>query len=158
MSLRNLKQIYPDIVYICIGHGDEEENIKKLVNELNLGSQVMFFKDISDDLKNALIASSNIFVMPSIIHKKSVEGFGIAYIEAAQYGIPSLGGKDGGASDAIEHENTGVICDGNSLDEIYSSLSSMLNSNKFVEFGRNAKSNSDKFLWSNIIEEYKKIL
>ena len=55
----------------------------------------MFFKDISDNLKNALIARSNIFVMPSIKHKTSVEGFGIAYIEAAQYGIPSLGGKDG---------------------------------------------------------------
>ena len=118
----------------------------------------MFFKDISDDLKNALVASSNIFVMPSVIHKKSVEGFGIVYIEAAQYGIPSLGGKDGGGSDAIENENTGIICDGNSLDEIYSSLSSMLNSNKFVEYGRNAKSNSVKFLWWNIIEEYKKIL
>ena len=118
----------------------------------------MFFKDISDELKNALIASSNVFVMPSVIHKKSVEGFGIAYIEAAQYGVPSLGGKDGGAPDAIDHENTGVICDGNSLDEIYSSLSSMLNSNKFVEYGRNAKSKSDEFLWSNIIEEYKKIL
>ena len=118
----------------------------------------MFFKDISDELKNALIASSNVFVMPSVIHKKSVEGFGIAYVEAAQYGVPSLGGKDGGAPDAIEHENSGVICDGNNLDEIYSSLSSMLNSNKFVEYGKNAKSNSDKFLWSNIIEEYKKIL
>ena len=51
MSLRNLKQIYPDIVYICIGYGDEEENIKSLVKELDLESQVMFFKDISDDLK-----------------------------------------------------------------------------------------------------------
>ena len=30
MALRNLKQIYPDIVYICIGYGDEEENIKAL--------------------------------------------------------------------------------------------------------------------------------
>ena len=158
MSLRNLKQIYPDIVYICIGYGDEEENIKNLVKELDLVSQVMFFKDISDELKNALIASSNVFVMPSVIHKKSVEGFGIAYVEAAQYGVPSLGGKDGGAPDAIEHENSGVICDGNSLDEIYSSLSSMLSSNKFVEYGKNAKSNSDKFLWSNIIKEYKKIL
>ena len=101
MALRNLKQLYPDIVYICIGYGDEEENIKKLVEELDLTSQVMFFKDISSDLKNALVAKSNIFVMPSIIHKKSVEGFGIAYVEAAQYGIASLGGKDGGASDAI---------------------------------------------------------
>jgi phosphatidylinositol alpha-1,6-mannosyltransferase len=41
----------------------------------------MFFKDISDDLKNALVAKSNIFVMPSIIHKSSVEGFGIVYAE-----------------------------------------------------------------------------
>ena len=97
MALRNLKQIHPDIVYICIGYGDEEENIKDLVKELDLGSQVMFFKDISSDLKNSLIAKSDIFVMPSVIHKSSVEGFGIAYVEAAQYGIPSLGGKDGGA-------------------------------------------------------------
>ena len=29
MALRNLKQIYPNIIYICIGYGDEEENIKK---------------------------------------------------------------------------------------------------------------------------------
>ena len=34
--------------------------------------------------------------MPSVIHNKSVEGFGIAFIEAAQFGIPSIGGKDGG--------------------------------------------------------------
>ena len=98
MALRNLKQIYPDIVYICIGYGDEEENLKKLVEELNLGSQVMFFKDITNDLKNSLIAKSDIFVMPSIIHKTSVEGFGIAYVEAAQYGVTSLGGKDGGVT------------------------------------------------------------
>ena len=51
MALRNLKQIYPDIVYICVGYGDEEENIRKLVAELSLQGQVMFFKDISNDLK-----------------------------------------------------------------------------------------------------------
>ena len=109
MALRNLKQIYPNIVYICIGYGEEEENIKDLVKELNLGSQVMFFKDISGELKNSLIAKSDIFVMPSIIHKTSVEGFGIAYVEAAQYGLPSIGGKDGGASDAIKNNETGII-------------------------------------------------
>ena len=83
--------------------------IKKLVKELKLNKQVLFFKNISQDLKNALVAKSNIFVMPSIIYKKSVEGFGIAYVEAAQYGIPSIGGKDGGASDAINHDKTGLF-------------------------------------------------
>ena len=34
MALRNLKQIYPSIVYICIGYGDEEKNIKKLVERI----------------------------------------------------------------------------------------------------------------------------
>ena len=158
MALRNLKQKYPDIVYLCIGYGDEEENIKQLVKELNLTSQVMFFKDISDDLKNALIAKSNIFVMPSVIHKTSVEGFGISYVEAAQYGLPSLGGKDGGAKDAIEHNKTGLICDGNNLDEIYSSLDLMINEKKYFELGRNAKNLSNNFEWSKIFEKYKQIL
>jgi phosphatidylinositol alpha-1,6-mannosyltransferase len=158
MALRNLKQIYPDIIYICIGHGDEEKNIKNLVKELDLEGQVMFFKDISEDLKNALVAKSNIFVMPSIIYKSSVEGFGIAYTEAAQLSIPSIGGKDGGASDAIDHEKTGLICDGNNLDDIYSSINSMLENKKYLEYGKNAKEFVSKFDWSNIIEEYKKIL
>jgi phosphatidylinositol alpha-1,6-mannosyltransferase len=158
MALRNLKQIHPDIVYICVGYGDEEENIKKLVKELDLEAQVMFFKDISNELKNALIAKSNIFVMPSVIHKKSVEGFGIAYVEAGQYGIPSIGGKDGGAADAIEHEKTGLICDGNNLDDIYSSINSMLENKKYLEYGKNAKDTVSKFYWSNIIEKYKEIL
>ena len=158
MALRNLKQQYPDIVYICIGYGDEEQNLKKLVQELDLGSQVMFFKDISNDLKNALIAKSNIFVMPSIIHKTSVEGFGIAYVEAAQYGIPSLGGKDGGASDAISHDKTGLICDGNNLDDIYSSLNSMIENKKYHVLGKNAKEYVSKFQWDKILDEYKKIL
>ena len=158
MALRNLKQIYPDILYISIGSGDEEENIKKIVKELHLEEQVMFFKDISNELKNSLLSKSDIFVMPSIIYKKSVEGFGIAYVEAAQYGIPSIGGIDGGAADAIVHEKTGLICDGNNLDAIYSSINSMLENKKYLEYGKAAKENSVNFKWDKIIQQYKKIL
>jgi len=139
MALRNLKQIYPNIIYICVGYGEEEENIKKLVNELDLNEQVIFLKNIEQDLKNALVAQSNVFVMPSIIYKKSVEGFGIAYVEAAQYGTPSIGGKDGGASDAIKDKETGIICDGNNLEEIYSSIDLVLKNNSYKELGEKSK-------------------
>jgi len=158
MALRNLKQIYPNIIYTCIGHGKEEENIKTLVKELNLDQQFLFFKGISQDLKNALVSKSNLFVMPSIIYKKSVEGFGIAFVEAAQYGISSIGGKDGGASDAIEDGKSGKICDGNNLDEIYSNINQLLTNNSYLEFGKYAKSFVKKFEWEKIIEDYKKIL
>ena len=158
MAVRNLKEVYPDIIYTCIGYGDEEDNLKKLVIELNLQEQVKFLKDIPNDFKNALVARSNVFVMPSIIHKKSVEGFGIAYIEAAQYGIPSIGGKDGGASDAIIHEKTGLICDGNNLDDVYSSIDQIFKENKYFEYGKAAKENSSNFNWNKIIESYKRIL
>ena len=158
MAIRNLKEIYPDIIYTCIGYGDEEENLKKLVIELKLENHVVFLKDIPNDLKNALVAKSNIFIMPSIIHKNSVEGFGIAFVEAAQYGIPSIGGKDGGASDAIIHQKTGLICDGNNLEEIYSSIDNLLKENKYLEYGKEAKLNSQNFHWNKIIENYKAIL
>ena len=158
MALKNLKQIYPDIVYICVGYGEEEGNIKKLVKELDLETQVMFFKNISDGMKNALVSKSDIFVMPSIIHNKSVEGFGIVYAEAGLYGIPSIGGKDGGASDAIDHGKTGLICNGNNLDDIYSSIKLILDNKKYLEYGKNAKSYVTKFYWPNIIKEFKKIL
>ncbi len=158
MAIRNLKELYPSIIYICIGYGEEEENLKKLVNELNLNNHVIFLKNIETGLKNALVCKSNIFVMPSIIHNKSVEGFGIAYIEAAQYGIPSIGGKDGGASDAILHEKTGLICDGNNLEEIYSSIDKMLKDHKYREYGKEAKKFSENFYWDKIIKSYQKIL
>ncbi len=158
MAIRNLKEIYPDIIYICIGSGDDEENLKKLVIELKLENQIVFLRDVPNDLKNALVAKSNIFIMPSIIYKKSVEGFGIAFVEAAQHGIPSIGGKDGGAADAIIHEKTGLICDGNNLNEIYSSIDTLFKENKHIEYGKAAKLNSENFHWNKIIDSYKKIL
>ena len=158
MALRNLKQIYPNIVYTCIGYGDEEENLKKLTKELKLNQQVLFLKNINQDLKNSLVSKSNVFVMPSIIHKNSVEGFGIAYVEAAQCGVPSFGGKDGGAPDAIKNKETGIICDGNNLEEIYSSIDSMLKNNLYKEFGKKAKEYAKKFEWENTVKEYLNIL
>ena len=157
MVVKNLKELYPNIIYICIGYGEEEQKLKKLANELKLNDHVIFIKNIDSDYKNALVSKSDIFVMPSIKYKKSVEGFGIAFIEAAQYGIPSLGGIDGGESDAIVQNETGILCDGNNIDEIYEGIKDLLKEKKYIQFGKNAKIYSEKFHWEKIILEYIKI-
>ena len=154
MLIKNLKSKFPKIKYISIGFGEEENNLLKLKKEFNLEKEVTFLKNVDQDLKIALIASSNLFLMPSRIEKKSVEGFGISFVEAASYGVGSIGGKDGGAPDAISHNKTGLICDGNDLTSIYDSVISFLKDDSFVKYGKNAKEFSEKFHWDKVIKKY----
>jgi len=154
MLIKNLKPKYPKIKYICVGSGKEENNLLKLTKELSLENEVVFLKNIEEDLKIALLASSNVFLMPSRIEKTSVEGFGISFIEAASYGLGSIGGKDGGASDAIEHNKTGLICDGNDLNSIYENVIDCFSNEKFISFGNNAQKFSENFYWNKIVRNY----
>ena len=62
------------------------------------------------------------------------------------------------ASDAIKDKETGIICDGNNLDEIYSSIDLVLKNNSYKELGKKAKDYVTKFEWNNIVSEYLKIL
>ena len=105
-------------------------------------------------LKFALIKNANLFLMPSIVVKKSVEGFGISFIEAASYGVGSIGGKDGGASDAIINDKTGLICNGNEIDSIYGSIIKFFQNENYKSFGLNALKFSENFNWNNIIKKY----
>ena len=158
MLIKNLKPKFPKIKYVSIGFGDEENNLIKLSKELSLEHEVTFLKNIDENLKLALIAESNLFLMPSRIEKKSVEGFGISFTEAASYGIGSIGGKDGGASDAISHNKTGLICDGNDLDSIYESVINFFKDENYIKFGKNAKKFSEDFHWNKVVKNYLKLI
>jgi len=158
MSIKNLKTKFPKIKYISIGEGKEETNLAKLSKELSIENDVLFLKNVDFDLKTALISEANLFLMPNRIEKKSVEGFGISFMEAASYGVGSIGGKDGGSIDAISHNKTGIICDGEDLDSIYKSIIIFFKNNNFVEFGKNAKKFSESFYWEKIIKNYLKLI
>ena len=158
MLIKNLKPKFPKIKYISIGGGKEEKNLLKLCKELNLENETVFLKDIKFDLKIALISESNLFLMPSRIEGKSVEGFGISFIEAASYGVGSIGGKDGGASDAISHNKTGLICNGNDLNSIYESVMNFFQNENYLKFGKAAKDFSEKFYWNKVIKNYLKLI
>ena len=158
MLIKNLKPKFPKIKYISIGSGKEKENLLKLCKELNLEKEVTFLKNIDFNFKNALIAESNLYLMPSRIEKKSVEGFGISFIEAASYGVGSIGGKDGGAPDAIDHKKTGLLCDGNDLNSIYDSVLNFFQNENFIKYGKNAKEFSENFHWNKIVKNYLKLI
>ena len=93
MCLRNLKEKFPKIKYVSIGDGEEKKNFRTWLKELKIENQVVILNNTNQKLKAALIKNSQLFLMPSIIFKKSVEGFGISFVEAASYGKGSIGGK-----------------------------------------------------------------
>ena len=154
MCIKNLKSKFPKIKYISIGDGEEEEKLILLKKELGLGEEVLFLKKVEEQLKLALIKNSNLFLMPSIIHKNSVEGFGITFIEAASYGVGSIGGQDGGERDAIKDKETGLICDGRDINSIYENIIKFFENQNDKRYGLNALQFSERFKWSNIIKKY----
>ena len=158
MAVKNLKNKFEKVKYISVGSGDEEKNLKKLTTELGIQNEVIFLKDIEENLKLSLIETSNLFLMPSRVEKKSVEGFGISFMEAASYSVGSIGGKDGGESDAILHNKTGLICDGNDLNSVYSSIINFFDNDKFIKFGKAAKLYSNNFHWNIIVKDYLKLI
>ena len=154
MTVKNLLPKYPSLKYVSIGDGEEGNNLLRLRKTLGLEKSVEFIFKSTEQEKVALLEQSNIFVMPSVIYKKSVEGFGITYIEAASYGKPSIGGIYGGEGDAIKSGQTGYLCNGNDLNAIYDTLLKTLANDHYLELGSNALEFSKKFSWGKIIKEY----
>jgi phosphatidyl-myo-inositol dimannoside synthase len=154
MTIKNLLPKFPNLKYVSIGDGDERNNLEKLRNELDLNKKVELIFKSTEQEKIALLEQSDVFVMPSVIYKKSVEGFGISFIEAASYGKPSIGGIYGGERDAIKSGETGYLCNGNDLNALYDTLVKILEDNKFKELGFNALEFSKNFDWNKIIKKY----
>ena len=83
------------------------DELKEYVKNLELSDHVKLIGKISGDTKERFFENSDLFVMPSYRVKNSIEGFGISYVEAAAYGIPSIAGIEGGVSDAVIDSQTG---------------------------------------------------
>ncbi len=154
MTVKNLLPKFPSLKYVSIGDGDEGNNLLRLRKTLGLEKNVEFIFKSTEQEKVALLEQSNIFVMPSVIYKKSVEGFGITYIEAASYGKPSIGGIYGGEGDAIKSGQTGYLCNGNDLNAIYDTLLKTLANDHYLELGTNALEFSKDFSWEKIVKKY----
>ena len=154
MTVKNLLPKFPNLKYVSIGDGEERKNLEKLKKELGLENSVKLIFSSSEQEKVSLLEQSDVFVMPSVVYKKSVEGFGISYIEAASYGKPSLGGIYGGESDAIKSGKTGYLCNGNDLNAIYENLLKILTNEKYKELGANALEFSKDFNWEKIVKKY----
>ena len=155
-SIKLLKNEFKNIQYVIAGTGPELKNLKKEVKNSELEKNVIFLGNINDSEKKFIFSKTNLLVMPTIdeSEKKSIEGFGIVYLESALYGIPSIASNVGGTPEAVLHNKTGIII--NKIDELENTIKELLINNEKRNFlGSQAKKRAiEKFNWDDVSKEY----
>ena len=104
--------------YFIAGDGPDKKRLMELATSLGLEDEVVFCGKVDEAQKRRLYSQSDYLLLPSLYDKegRSIEGFGIVFIEANAYGLPVLGGKSGGMAEAIVDGVTGLLSDGSSED------------------------------------------
>ncbi|RRJ99212.1 glycosyltransferase family 1 protein [Opitutaceae bacterium TAV3] len=73
------------------------------------GLAVRFLGDVPDEDLGRVYAEADVFAMTSVGHGRSVEGFGLVYLEAAARGLPVVAHDVGGVSEAVRAGETGLL-------------------------------------------------
>lgn len=100
-----------DLRYTVAGDGDDRPRLERLASALGLAGQVRFAGRVEREELLACYRDADLFVLTPRATANDVEGFGIVYVEAAASGVPVLGSRAGGATDAIEEATNGLLID-----------------------------------------------
>lgn len=114
MALQALGSIfrdYPDVLYLIIGDGPDRDRLQNLVKTTGLADRVIFTGPLPDMALSAAFASATLFLLPTRSEGADVEGFGLVFLEAAAFGVPSVAGEGGGVSEAVIEGKTGLLVD-----------------------------------------------
>jgi phosphatidylinositol alpha-1,6-mannosyltransferase len=104
---------FPDALYVMVGGGPREEELRSLAARLGVGDRVLFMGEVGDEEAAACFSSADVFVLTSrqVVSRGEVEGFGIAFLEAGVFAKPVIGSRSGGIADAVIDQMTGIMVD-----------------------------------------------
>jgi len=117
----------PGVKLLVGGKGPLEGALRQRAKELAVEDSIEFAGWMSEEKLAAAYGEADIFTMPNrTMPDGDTEGFGLVFLEAAAMGTPSIGGKAGGAVDAIIDGETGLSVDAEKPEEISKALISLL--------------------------------
>lgn len=152
-ALPEILREFPDAHLLFVGVGPHLEYIHKRAIQLDVLESISFVGRVQYQELPRFIAVGEIFAMPSRSRFAGleVEGLGIVYLEASACGLPIVGGKSGGAPDALLEGRTGFAVDGEQPSEIAAAICTLLRDPKMAaEMGANGRQwIIDEWQWSN---------
>ncbi|TQM29825.1 glycosyltransferase family 4 protein [Nocardia bhagyanarayanae] len=106
-AVARLRDRIPGLHLDVVGGGWWAENLQATAHELAIDDAVTFHGHVDERRKHELLARAWVHVLPS-----RKEGWGLAVIEAAQHGVPTVGYRSSrGLTDSIVDGVTGLLVD-----------------------------------------------
>lgn len=148
-----LRPRIPDLHLDILGDGWWRRRLVERAAQLGIADAVTFHGHVDDHTKHAALQRSWVHVLPS-----RKEGWGLAVIEAAQHGVPTIGYRDsGGLIDSVVDGVTGLLVD--DLTGLVDGLDRLLTDPVLRDqLGTKAQTRSGEFSWRQSADAMHEVL
>ncbi|MFC4604125.1 glycosyltransferase family 4 protein [Rhodococcus kronopolitis] len=138
-----LRETTPGLHLDVIGGGWWEENLRERARDLGIADAVTFHGHVPEEDKHRLLSRAWVHVMPS-----RKEGWGLAVIEAAQHGVPTVGYRSSrGLTDSVVDGVTGLLVD--DAEQLTAAVAELLEVEvRRADLGDKARSRAAEFSWT----------
>ncbi len=119
-ALPELLKSFPKAIYHIVGRPINQKILEEQALTLGVYESVVFHGSIQgrNELWNYYEAADVFVLLSENQTNGDVEGFGIVALEANAMGIPVIGAKYCGVAEAVNDRISGVLVDGNNIEEI----------------------------------------
>lgn len=152
-AVAELQPRIPGLHLDIVGCGWWRQRLVDHVHRLDIADAVTFHGHVDDVTKHHVLQSSWVHLLPS-----RKEGWGLAVIEAAQHGVPTIGYRSsGGLADSIVDGVTGILVDDRA--ELVAWLEQLLSDSVLRDqLGAKAQARSGEFSWRQSAEALRSVL
>jgi glycosyltransferase involved in cell wall biosynthesis len=142
----------PDLRVIIVGQGQWQSRLEALAEHLGIDASVTFTGWVDAETKWNLLQDSWVLAMPSV-----KEGWGLAVMEAAVCGTPSVAFRVGGLEESIIDGETGLLAD--DLDGFTEAVRTLLLDHDLRRrLGAQAASRAASFSWDQTAIRFDAVL
>lgn len=134
---------YPEVRFVMAGEGPLRYDLMAGVAAKALGDRIHFTGFLPREELFDLLAMADVFVMPSVS-----EPFGLAALEAAQFGVPCVLSQDSGAKEVLPDA---LVADSEDSDAMAAHVLKLLQDEAFHDqMGRWMESAASKLSWDHV--------
>lgn len=127
-ALPSIRRQVDGAALVIVGGGPYLETLRRLARDREVADHVVFTGGVPGEELPAHHALADVFAMPCRTRGAGmdVEGLGIVFLEASASGVPVIAGKSGGAPEAVQHNKTGLVVDGDRVDKVAGAVIELL--------------------------------